>query len=66
MKWDRIAGNWKQIKGNLKVIWGEFFDDAALIGAGKREQVAGRILEDYGITLSREERQLSTWRKLNS
>jgi uncharacterized protein YjbJ (UPF0337 family) len=27
MNWDRIAGNWKQMKGALKERWGKLTDD---------------------------------------
>lgn len=27
MNWDRIEGNWKQFKGNVKEKWGKLTDD---------------------------------------
>jgi uncharacterized protein YjbJ (UPF0337 family) len=27
MDWDRVEGNWKQIKGKIKEQWGKLTDD---------------------------------------
>ena len=27
MDWDRVAGNWKQVKGKVKEKWGKLTDD---------------------------------------
>ena len=50
MNWDRVEGNWKQVKGAVKARWGKLTDDDFDVIAGKREQLAGRIQEAYGIT----------------
>jgi uncharacterized protein YjbJ (UPF0337 family) len=49
MNWDRIEGNWKQFKGGAKEQWGKLTDDDLDVVEGKREQLAGRIQERYGI-----------------
>ena len=36
MNWDRIEGNWKQFKGQIKEQWGRFTDDELDVVAGKR------------------------------
>ena len=48
MNWDRIEGNWKQIKGKAKVQWGKLTDDDLDVVAGNRDQLAGKIQERYG------------------
>src|SRR5690349_15628471 len=53
MNWDRIEGNWKQFKGGVKQQWGKLTDSQIDTMAGKRDQLAGKIQETYGI--SREE-----------
>ena len=61
MNWDRIEGNWKQFKGTAKAKWGKLTDDELDVIAGKREQLAGKIQEAYGITMETTERQIAQW-----
>lgn len=61
MNWDRIEGNWNQFKGNAKEQWGRLTDDQLEVIAGKRDKLAGRIQETYGITKDETEKQLASW-----
>jgi uncharacterized protein YjbJ (UPF0337 family) len=61
MNWDRIQGNWKQVVGKAKVQWGKLTDDDLDVVAGRREQLAGRIQERYGITKDEVEKQIADW-----
>jgi uncharacterized protein YjbJ (UPF0337 family) len=61
MNWDRIEGNWKQFKGTAKAKWGKLTDDQLDVIAGKRDQLAGRIQEAYGLTLEASQRQVDQW-----
>lgn len=61
MNWDRIEGNWKQAKGKAKEQWGKLTDDDFDVIGGKRDQLAGKIQERYGIGRDEAERQVSTW-----
>ena len=61
MNWDRIEGDWKQLKGNVKVQWGKLTDNQLDVIAGKRDQLAGKIQETYGISKDEVEKQLSEW-----
>ena len=63
MNWDRIEGNWKQFKGNVKQQWGKLTDDQLDVIAGKRDKLAGKIQETYGISKDIAEKQLSDWEK---
>jgi len=58
MNWDRIEGNWKQLKGKAKVRWGKLTDDQFDVIAGKREQLVGRVQERYGIAKEEAEKQV--------
>jgi uncharacterized protein YjbJ (UPF0337 family) len=49
MHWDRVEGNWKQIKGRVKTKWGKLTDDDLTAINGKREQLEGKLQERYGI-----------------
>ena len=61
MNWDRIEGNWKQFKGNAKQQWGKLTDDQLDVIGGKRDNLAGKIQESYGITKEAAEAQISKW-----
>jgi uncharacterized protein YjbJ (UPF0337 family) len=61
MNWDRIEGNWKQFKGQVKEQWSKLSHDQLDAIAGKREQLAGKIQETYGITKEATEKQISAW-----
>ena len=63
MNWDRIEGNWKQFKGIVKEKWGKLTDDQLEVIAGKRDQLAGKIQEAYGVSKKEVEKQLSEWQK---
>jgi len=58
MNWDRIAGHWKEFRGNVKEKWGKLTDDDVEVIAGKREQLAGRLQAAYGVAKDEAERQI--------
>jgi uncharacterized protein YjbJ (UPF0337 family) len=41
MDWNRVEGNWKQIKGKVKEKWGKLTDDDLNVINGRREQLEG-------------------------
>jgi uncharacterized protein YjbJ (UPF0337 family) len=59
--WDRIAGNWKQLKGTVRERWGELTDDEIEQAQGKLEHFVGTIQERYGITREEARRQVDEW-----
>ena len=61
MNWDRIEGNWKQVKGKTLAQWGKLTDDDVDLIAGRREQLAGKIQELYGVAKDEAHRQVSDW-----
>jgi len=63
MNWDRVEGNWKQLKGSVKEQWGKLTDYQLDVVAGKRDQLAGKIQETYGISKDEAEKQLTAWHK---
>jgi len=38
MDWNRVEGNWKQLKGKAKEQWGNLTDDDLDVIAGRRDQ----------------------------
>ena len=63
MNWDRIEGNWKKFKGNVKQQWGKLTDDQLDVIAGKRDHLACKIQETYGLTKDAVETELAEWQK---
>ena len=61
MNWDRIEGNWKQLKGKAIEQWGKLTDDDWNVVAGKREQLTGKIQERYGCAKDEAEKQVAHW-----
>jgi len=61
MNWDRIEGNWKQMKGAVKEKWGKLTDDQFDLIAGKRDKLVGKIQEAYGCSRDEAEDQVKTW-----
>lgn len=63
MNWDIVKGNWKQFKGKVRARWGKLTDDELDTVAGKRDELAGRIQERYGVTKDEAEKQLAEFEK---
>jgi len=40
MDWNRVEGNWKQLKGRAKQQWGKLTDDDLTASAGRRDELA--------------------------
>jgi uncharacterized protein YjbJ (UPF0337 family) len=49
MDWNRVEGNWKQVKGKVKEKWGQLTDDDLDMINGRRDQLEGKIQERYGL-----------------
>ena len=43
MDWDRVEGNWKQLKGKIKEQWGDLTDDDLDVINGRRQQLEGKL-----------------------
>ena len=65
MNWDRIEGNWKQVKGKVKQQWGKLTDDHLDTVAGSRDELVGKIQENYGIAKDEAEKQVKDWEAQN-
>jgi len=57
MDWNRVEGNWKQVKGKIKEKWGNLTDDDLTSINGKRDQLEGKIQERYGLQKDRVRRR---------
>ena len=63
MNWDRIEGNWKQLKGKAREKWGKLTDSDFEQIAGRKDQLIGRIQERYGFSREEAEQQADEWAK---
>ena len=63
MNQDRIAGQWKQLKGKMKEKWGKLTDDDLTRANGDVEYLAGKIQERYGIARDEAEKQVKEFEK---
>ncbi len=61
MDWNRIEGNWKQVKGKVKTQWGKLTDDDLDTIAGRREELEGKIQERYGYERDRVKQEVDDW-----
>lgn len=65
MNWERIEGNFKQFKGDIKNQWGKLTDDDLDRISGKREKLEGLIQERYGIAKERAHEKVDEWLEAN-
>ncbi len=63
MNWEEVAGRWKQLIGSAKENWGKLTDYDLDEISGKREQLASKIQQLYGITRREAEKQVWDWGK---
>ena len=47
---DQIAGKWKQMNGEAKILWGKITDDELDQIAGEKAKLVGLVQERYGKT----------------
>jgi len=65
MNWYVIESNWKQFAGYVREQWGELTDDQLEKIAGKRDLLADRIHEAYGISKDEAEKQIKSFEESN-
>jgi uncharacterized protein YjbJ (UPF0337 family) len=61
MDWNRVEGNWKQIKGKAQAQWGKLTNDDLDFVAGKRTELEGKLQERYGYTKDRIMKEVDDW-----
>jgi uncharacterized protein YjbJ (UPF0337 family) len=61
MDWDRVAGNWKQLRGKVKEQWGKLTDDDLDVIGGRRDQLEGKLQERYGYAKDQARRETDDW-----
>ena len=61
MNWDRIEGQWRQLKGQAQQKWGKITDDDWDLIQGKRVELVGKIQSLYGKRRDEAEREVDEW-----
>ena len=61
MNTDVLQGKWKQVRGEVKRLWGKLTDDDLQLVEGRRNELVGRIQERYGYARDRAEREVDDW-----
>jgi uncharacterized protein YjbJ (UPF0337 family) len=61
MDWNRVEGNWKQVKGAIKEQWGKLTDDDLTAINGQRDKLEGKIQDRYGIAKDQSRRDIDAW-----
>jgi uncharacterized protein YjbJ (UPF0337 family) len=58
MNQDVFAGQWKQMRGELKLWWGRLADDELEQVGGQKDKLIGLVQERYGYTRDHAEREV--------
>lgn len=61
MDWDRIEGNWKQLKRRVKEKWGMLTDDDLTVINGRRDKLEGKIQQRYGFASDYVRKEVDDW-----
>ena len=61
MNWEQMEGNWMQAKGKIKEKWGKLTDDDLTVAKGRRDYLAGKLQERYGMAKEEAEKELDTF-----
>lgn len=60
MNRDELKAKWRQLRGHIKVKWGQLTDDELDQIDGNYEILVGKIQEKYGITRQQVEREIDS------
>jgi len=63
MNTEQISGKWKQMKGAAKQQWGKLTDDDLEVIAGKKDALAGKLQERYGMAKEEAHKRAEEWLK---
>ena len=59
--WNQIEGSWKQLRGDARKTWGKLTDDELEEIRGRRDSLAGKLQQHYGIAQEEANRQIDEW-----
>lgn len=58
MNWNQVEAQWKDVKGQVRTMWGKLTDDDLEKIAGKKDQLLGKLQERYGLSKEKAEKAL--------
>jgi uncharacterized protein YjbJ (UPF0337 family) len=58
---DVFKGQWKQLKGDIKMRWNKLTDDDLDTVDGAMDKLEGRLQERYGWEKEKAKMEISTW-----
>jgi uncharacterized protein YjbJ (UPF0337 family) len=58
MNWEQVEGNWQQFTGKVKEKWGKLTDDDLTVIGGRRDVLAGKLRERYGMAKEQAEKEM--------
>lgn len=58
---DRIAGDWKIVRGHAKEKWGKLTNDDLDVVNGRVEQLVGRVQKAYGLEKDAAKKEIDGW-----
>lgn len=61
MNKDIVKGYWKEIKGRLKLHWGELTDDEIAKMKGSYEELEGHLQKKYGYDQDRAKNEIQSF-----
>jgi len=61
MDWNRVEGNWKQVKGKVQEKWGKLTNDDLDFIQRRRDQLEGKIQERYGYAKDKVRQDIDAW-----
>jgi uncharacterized protein YjbJ (UPF0337 family) len=56
-----IEGQWKQLKGEAKRLWGKLTEDDLERAAGNRDKLVGSLQERYGYHKEQAQNEFDRW-----
>lgn len=59
MNWEQIKGKWQEYKGKAKQRWGHLTDNDLTVINGRRDELAGKLLERKGATKAQVEKEIT-------
>jgi uncharacterized protein YjbJ (UPF0337 family) len=61
MDWNRVEGDWKQVRGKAQEKWGLLTDSDLNVINGRRDQLEGKIQTRYGYAKDQARREVDEW-----
>jgi uncharacterized protein YjbJ (UPF0337 family) len=58
---DIMDGKWQELKGQVKVQWGDLTDDDMAGLTGKTEELTGVLQQRYGFGKAQAELEINNW-----